>query len=44
MIKTISCNNKNYITKIEFFLEKRRKEEKFNTKFVSNIINDVKKK
>ena len=43
MIKTINCNNKNYVKKIEFFLDKRKKEEKFNTKIVSNIINEVRK-
>jgi len=43
MIKVINSNNKNYIKKINIFLEKRRKEKKFDTKFVSNIINQVRK-
>ena len=43
MIKVINSNNKNYIKKLNIFLEKRRKEKKFDTKFVSNIINEVRK-
>ena len=43
MIKVINSNNKNYIKKLNFFLEKRRKGEKFDTKFVSIVINEVKK-
>ena len=43
MIKVINCNNDNYIKKLNFFLEKRRQENKFDTKFVFNVINEVRK-
>ena len=43
MIKVISCNNKNCIKKIKIFLDKRRQGKKFDTKTVSNILNEIKK-
>ena len=43
MIKVISCNNKNFIKKLKVFLDKRRQGKKFDTKIVSNIINEIKK-
>ena len=44
MIKVISCKNKNSIKKLKIFLDKRRQGEKFDTKVVSNILNEIKKK
>ena len=43
MIKVISCDNKNCIKKLKIFLDKRRQGKKFDTKVVSNILNEIKK-
>jgi len=43
MIKVIKCNNKNYINKLNIFLEKRREEKSKDTKIVKKILKDVKK-
>jgi len=43
MIKTINCNKKNYLTKLNNFLDRRRSGKGINTSIVSKIINDIKK-
>ena len=43
MIKIISCKNKNYLTKIKVFLDKRRFRKEADTKVVSKILKDIKK-
>ncbi len=43
MIRVINCNTKNYIKKLNIFLDERRQEESFDTKLVSKIIKQVKK-
>ena len=43
MIKTINCNNSNFINKLTILLEKRRQVKRYDTKIVSSIINDIKK-
>ncbi len=44
MIKILNCKNKNYIKKLIDFLEKRRSRKSINTKIVSEILKDIKKK
>jgi len=43
MIKTINCKKKNYLTKLNDFLDRRRSGKGINTSIVSKIINDIKK-
>ncbi len=43
MIKVFNCNNKNYLKKLQIFLDKRRFGKKTDHKIVSKIIKDVKK-
>ena len=43
MIKAINCNNSNFTKKLTIFLEKRRQVNRYDTKIVSSIINDIKK-
>ncbi len=43
MIKIINCTNKNYLKKLQSFLELRRSKKNTESKIVSNIINDIKK-
>ena len=42
MIKVFNCNNKNYLKKLQIFLDKRRFGKKTDHKIVSTIIKDVK--
>ena len=42
MIKVINCKKKNYIQKLNIFLEKRRTRKKINTKIVLKILEDIK--
>ena len=44
MIKILNCKNKNYINKLETLLNNRRKEKTNETKIVSKIIKDIKKR
>ena len=43
MIKILSCRDKNYLTKLKFFLNKRRSGKKEDTKIVIKILKDIKK-
>ena len=43
MIKILSCKNKNYLTKLEDFLDKRRSKKNIDTSIVSKILADIKK-
>ncbi len=43
MIKVINCKNKNYKSKLKFFLERRRSGKNIDTSVVSKIIKDIKK-
>ena len=43
MIKIINCTNKNYLKKLQVFLELRRSQKKNVSKKVSKIIKDIKK-
>ena len=43
MIKIINCTNKNYLKKLQFFLELRRSQKNNELKKVSKIIKDIKK-
>ena len=42
MIKVINCKKKNYIQKLNIFLEKRRNRAKLDTKIVLKILKDIK--
>ena len=42
MIQVINCKKKNYIQKLNIFLEKRRTRKKFDTKIVLKILKDIK--
>ena len=43
MIKILDCKKKNYISELNNFLIKRKKENKRSKKIVKKIIDDVKK-
>ncbi len=43
MIKILSCKNKNYLTKLIDFLDKRRTGKEADTKIVTKILKDIKK-
>ncbi len=43
MIKILSCKNKNYLTKLIDFLDKRRSGKEADTKIVTKILKDIKK-
>ncbi len=43
MIKIINCKNKNYLNKLEVFLNKRRSKKETNAKIVNKILKDIKK-
>ena len=43
MIKILSCKNKNYLTKLSDFLNKRRSEKNIDTSIVLKILSDIKK-
>ena len=43
MIKILSCKNKNYLTKLIDFLDKRRSGKEIDTKIVTKILKDIKK-
>ena len=43
MIKILSCKNKNYLTKLIDFLDKRRSGKKADTKIVTKILKDINK-
>ena len=41
MIKVLDCKKKNYISQLNFLLEKRKSVTKLSTNIVTKIINDV---
>ena len=43
MIKILSCKNKNYLTKLKDFLDKRRSKKSIDTSIVLKILADIKK-
>ena len=43
MIKKINCSNKNYLKRLQNFLELRRFKKNDELKIVSKIIKDIKK-
>ena len=43
MIKIINCNNRNYLKKIHYFLNKRRSDKYIDKGIVSKIIKDIKR-
>ena len=43
MIRVFNCSRKNYLGKLNLFLEKRRNIKEFKTQIVNKILNDVKK-
>ena len=44
MIKIFECKDKNYLNKLTVFLDKRRNDKNNNSKKVSLILRDIKKK
>ena len=43
MIKILSCKNKNYLTKLSEFLDKRRSEKTIDTSIVKKILRNIRK-
>ena len=43
MIKILKLNNKNYLLKLNKFLQQRKIKSKINSNIVNKIINDVRK-
>ena len=43
MIKILSCKNKNYLTKLADFLDKRRSQKTFDNSIVNKILKNIKK-
>ena len=43
MIKILNCKNRNYLNKLEVFLNKRRSRKETNAKIVNKILKDIKK-
>ncbi len=43
MIKILSCKNKNYLTKLSEFLDKRRSEKTIDTSIVKKILKNIRK-